>query len=77
MGYKVGDYPATARLAAVKAVTGVLQALKETGATASVRDRMISFAEWTELTGLPEAVELERRHGTDAHRLPGFTEGKF
>ena len=77
LGYKVVIYPATARLAAVKAVTDVLQALKQTGSTTSVRDRMISFAEWTELTGLPEAIELERRYGADARRLPGFTTGEF
>lgn len=77
LGYKVVIYPATARLAAVKAVTHVLQELKRTGSTAGVKDRMITFAEWTELTGLPEATALERRYGTDDSRLPGFTSGEF
>jgi 2,3-dimethylmalate lyase len=77
LGYKVVIYPATARLAAVKAVTDVLQVLRQTGSTIDVRDRMISFAEWTEITGLPEAIELERRYGGDAQRLPGFTTGEF
>jgi hypothetical protein len=36
---------------------------------------MITFAEWTELTGLPEARALEERYGTDDTRLPGFTTG--
>jgi carboxyvinyl-carboxyphosphonate phosphorylmutase len=75
LGYKVVIYPATARLAAVKAVTEVLQVLKETGGSDAVKDRMITFAEWTELTGLPEARALEERYGTDAARLPGFTTG--
>ena len=75
LGYKVVIYPATARLAAVKAVTEVLQVLKETGGTGAVKDRMISFVEWTELTGLPEARALEERYGTDNMRLPGFTAG--
>ncbi|HEY2969477.1 MAG TPA: isocitrate lyase/phosphoenolpyruvate mutase family protein [Casimicrobiaceae bacterium] len=75
LGYKVVIYPATARLAAVKAVTEVLQVLKETGGSDAVKDRMITFAEWTELTGLPEARALEERYGTDATRLPGFTTG--
>ncbi|HEV8553308.1 MAG TPA: isocitrate lyase/phosphoenolpyruvate mutase family protein [Casimicrobiaceae bacterium] len=75
LGYKVAIYPATARLAAVKAVTEVLQVLKETGGTGAVKDRMITFAEWTELTGLPEARALEERYGTDDTRLPGFTTG--
>jgi carboxyvinyl-carboxyphosphonate phosphorylmutase len=77
LGYKVVIYPATARLAAVKAVTEVLQELKRTGSTAGVKDKMITFAEWTELTGLPEAIALERRYGTDDSRLPGFTTGEF
>jgi 2,3-dimethylmalate lyase len=77
LGYKVVIFPSTARLAAVKAVTDVLQALKQTGSTMGVRDRMISFKEWTELTGLPEVTELERRYGADAKRLPGFTGGEF
>ena len=75
LGYKVVIYPATARLAAVKAVTEVLQVLKETGGSDAVKDRMIPFAEWTELTGLPEARALEERYGTEATRLPGFTTG--
>ena len=37
---------------------------------------MITFAEWTELTGLPEARALEERYGTDATRLPGFATGR-
>ena len=37
--------------------------------------RLITFAEWTELTGLPEARALEERYGTDATRLPGFSTG--
>jgi len=73
LGYKLVIYPATARLAAVKAVTEVMQVLKATGATESARDRMISFTEWTEVTGLPEARALEERYGTSATRLPGFT----
>jgi hypothetical protein len=56
-------------------VTEVLQVLKETGGTGAVKDRMITFAEWTELTGLPEARALEERYGTDDTRLPGFTTG--
>jgi carboxyvinyl-carboxyphosphonate phosphorylmutase len=75
LGYKLVIYPATARLAAVKAVTEVLQVLKETGGTGAAKDRMISFAEWTQLTGLPEARALEERYGTDDTRLPGFTTG--
>jgi hypothetical protein len=38
---------------------------------------MISFAEWTELTGLPEARALEQRYGTQNTRLPGFRTGEF
>lgn len=73
LGYKIAIYPATARLAAAKAVTDVLQALRQSGSTAGVRDRMITFGEWTELTGLPEAAALEQRYGTDPSRVPAFT----
>jgi len=72
LGYKMAIFPATARLAAVKAVTEVLQVLKESGGTEAARERMVSFAEWTEVTGLAEARALEARYGTDDARLPGF-----
>lgn len=77
MGYKLVIYSAPARLAAVKAITEVMRELKRTGATAGVKDRMITFAEWTELTGLPDVQALERRYGADEARLPGFSTGEF
>jgi hypothetical protein len=57
------------------AVKAVLQVLEERGGTGAAKDRMITCAEWTELTGLPEARTLEERYGTDDARLPGFTTG--
>ena len=77
LGYKVVIYSAPARLAAAKAMTEVMRELKRTGSTAAIKHKMITFAEWTDLTGLEEARALERRYGTDQSRLPGFTLGEY
>lgn len=77
LGYKIVIYSAPARLAAVKAIRDVMRELKRTGSTAGVKDKMVSFEEWTELTGLLEIRALELRYGTDPDRVPGFRLGKF
>jgi 2-methylisocitrate lyase-like PEP mutase family enzyme len=77
IGYKMVIYAPPARLAAAKAITEVMRELKRTGGTAGIKDKMIRFDEWTELTGLPEVQALERRYGTDPGRIPGFKVGEF
>lgn len=77
IGYKLVIYSSPARLAAVKAISEVMQELKCTGNTAGVKDKMITFAEWTELTGLPEIQAFERRYGSDQGRIPNFKTAKF
>lgn len=76
MGYKMVIYPGAARLAAVKAITEVMRELKRTGSTAGAKDKMISFAEWTELTGLPQVQAMESRYGSESGRIPGFKAGE-
>jgi 2-methylisocitrate lyase-like PEP mutase family enzyme len=77
MGYKLVIYSAPARLAAVKAITEVMRELKRTGSTGGVKDKMITFAEWTELTGLPEVQALEQRYGSEPARIPDFKTGEY
>jgi 2-methylisocitrate lyase-like PEP mutase family enzyme len=77
MGYKMVIYSAPARLAAAKGITEVMRELKRTGSTAGAKDKMISFSEWTELTGLPEVQALEGQYGGDPGRIPSFKTGEF
>jgi carboxyvinyl-carboxyphosphonate phosphorylmutase len=76
MGYKMVIYPGAARLAAAWAITEVMREIKRTGSTAAVKDKMLSFAEWTELTGLPQVQALESRYGSASGRIPGFKTGQ-
>jgi methylisocitrate lyase len=62
MGYKVGLWVVDALWAAAKAVRDVFQALRATGTTASVRDRLMPFDEYFALVGLGEYERLERRY---------------
>lgn len=62
MGYKVALWVVDALWAAARAVEEVLRALHADGTTAAVQGRLMPFAEYLALVGLPEYQELERRY---------------
>jgi 2-methylisocitrate lyase-like PEP mutase family enzyme len=63
LGFKLVIYPNWVLLASVRAVTGVLRALKQTGAVAPLTNEVASFIEFNDLLGMPEVQRLEERYG--------------
>lgn len=61
MGFKVAIYPASAWMAAIKAIQSVLAELKQKGDTTGFSDHMVSFKEMFEVVGLPHYQELEKK----------------
>ena len=64
-GFDVVLYPATGFKAAAKALRDVYQEIADTGTQEGVMDRLLSWEERNEVTGLDEMVELERRYADD------------
>ena len=61
LGFKIVVFPGDAQKAAGKAMLDTLRILKETGNTASIQDRMLSFEERNEISGLRQYYELEAK----------------
>ena len=59
IGFKIVIFPGDAQKAAGKAMLETMKVLKEKGNTTSVQDRMLSFEERNEISGLKEFYELE------------------
>jgi methylisocitrate lyase len=62
IGYNLVIYPASATYAAAKAMTGLMEELKNTGTTAGFGDRMWQFREFNKFIGLEELRQLEQRY---------------
>lgn len=65
MGFSIVFYAVSALFASVRAVNDVLGELRRAGSTAGVSDRMVSYAQFTELVNLPMHQDLDRRFGFD------------
>lgn len=63
LGYKLMIMPNFAALAAIKAMQEIFADIMRTGSIAEIRDRCASFAEFTELGGIAEFREIEKRFG--------------
>jgi 2-methylisocitrate lyase-like PEP mutase family enzyme len=61
MGYAIAIYPTTPYFAAIGAMRDVLQTLGTHGTSDPMADRMGTFREWQELTGVAEAMDYVRR----------------
>ncbi|MDQ0285381.1 carboxyvinyl-carboxyphosphonate phosphorylmutase [Desulfofundulus luciae] len=64
LGYHIALYPVSSTYVIAKAVSELMQVLKEEGTTRSMLDRMITFEEFNTFIGLPEIRELERKYAT-------------
>jgi len=62
MGFSLICYPTFVLFAAVKCLREMLAALKETGDSNKVKDRLESFKSYTDLVGLPQLQELEKKY---------------
>ena len=63
LGFRLAIYPNWIILAAIPAMRGLLRELKSKGSIAEARSRVATFKEFTEIAGLPEIQELEKRYG--------------
>ena len=65
LGYKIAILPNYTTLAAIKAIKGVLETIKETGDVRLVLERCASFEDFLAIAGLEAIQVLEQRYGSD------------
>lgn len=63
LGFRLAIYPNWVILAAIPAMQRLLRELKRTGTIAHLRSEVATFQQFTDIAGLPEIQELERRYG--------------
>jgi 2-methylisocitrate lyase-like PEP mutase family enzyme len=63
LGFRLAIYPNWLILAAIPAMQNMLRELKRTGSIAHMRDKVATFKQFTDIAGLPEIQELEKRYG--------------
>ncbi len=72
IGFKLAIYPNWVILAAIPAMQNLLAELKKTGSIAHMRDKVATFKQFTEVAGLPEIQELEKRYGVPDDQRAGL-----
>lgn len=65
LGFKLVLFPVSLLTAATYAMLDLLEILKQGETPAPFREQMVTFAQFTNLIGLPEIQELERRYGVN------------
>ena len=65
LGFKIIIYPNWMMLAAIRAASEVLAALKKTGSIAGIAKEVPSFKEFFDLLGMAEVQDLEARYGVE------------
>lgn len=65
LGFKLVLFPVSLLTAATYAMLELLEILKQGETPAPFRGQMVTFAQFTNLIGLPEIQELERRYGVN------------
>ncbi len=69
LGFKLANFALYGILAAIPAIQHVLGEIRKTGTVAHLRGQMATFKQLTDLVGLPEIEQLERRYGTPEDQL--------
>ncbi|MBP2637096.1 MAG: dml [Firmicutes bacterium] len=62
LGYDIAIFPTASTYTLTKAITVLMENLKQTGTTAGMLDQMVTFAEFNELIGLPQIREYENTY---------------
>jgi 2,3-dimethylmalate lyase len=65
LGFKLVLFPVSLLFAATHAMSGLLEILKRGETSVPFHSQMVTFAQFTDLIGLPEIQELERRYGVN------------
>ena len=64
LGYNVVIYPTASTYVTAAAMTDLMRRLKEEGTTANMVDKMIPFADFNRLVGLPDIRDKEAKYAT-------------
>jgi 2-methylisocitrate lyase-like PEP mutase family enzyme len=72
LGFKIAIYPIFTLLAAMKAMSDMLDVLKNEGTVKNVVSEIASFRELFSLVGLEEVQALEKQFGVAAERQARF-----
>lgn len=67
-GFDIVIFPTTTCFAAAKAIQKVMRTLKEENTTAGVLDDVTTFKEFTDIVGMEELQEMEKKYRTDDYR---------
>ncbi|WP_371373194.1 oxaloacetate decarboxylase [Sporomusa aerivorans] len=59
LGYDLVIFPTASTYTMARAMTSLMEKLRETGTTAGMLEQMVTFTEFNELVGLPQIRELE------------------
>jgi len=72
LGYRIVIIPSDLQRAAIRAMEDALAAIRRDGHSATLADRMASFAEREEIVGTESYLARDRRYGTEtaARRSP-------
>lgn len=62
IGYKLVIFPTASTYTLARAITRLMQSLKETGTTAGMLEQMVTFSEFNELIGLSRIKEYENEY---------------
>lgn len=65
LGFKLVLFPVSLLFAATQAMLGLLEILKRGETSIPFHSHMVTFPQFTDLIGLPEIQELERRYGVN------------
>jgi len=65
LGFKLVLFPVSLLFAATQAMLGLLEILKRGETSIPFHSQMVTFAQFTDLIGLPEIQELERHYGVN------------
>ena len=65
LGFKLVLFPVSLLFAVTQAMLGLLEILKRGETSIPFHSHMVTFAQFTDLIGLPEIQELERRYGVN------------
>lgn len=66
LGYKLVLFPVSLLFAATHAMLSLLELLKQGETSSSFASNMVTFSQFTDLVGLPEIAEMERRYGVNS-----------
>ncbi len=69
LGFDIVIFPCTTIFAAAKAMQAVLSELREKDTTGGVLEKLATFKEYTDIVGLPQLEQMEKRYEVDTFKF--------